>query len=125
VKTARGSDREACTDAESVPSVSAAQIDRSKTVRQSKNPAPSHFHDAIEVALSKVPQTNVVGVFENNTVAKSAVADLRQGGFGEAKIGVLEQGDRRVVTVEADGRHAEASEYLVDAVASAVQNVAR
>jgi hypothetical protein len=75
--------------------------------------------------MSTEPRTNVVGVFSDPNAADAAVRSLREEGFADHRIGVMPQGERQVVTVEADGRHGEAASCLVDAGAAGTQNVAR
>ncbi len=75
--------------------------------------------------MSKIPQTNVVGVFNDPVAAAAAAKDLRADGFGKDKVGIMPQGSQTTVTVQADGRHAEASASLEEGGAADVQNVAR
>jgi hypothetical protein len=75
--------------------------------------------------MDSIPRTNVVATFENLVAAKAAVAGLRACGFAEERIGVMDQGERKVVTVEADARHGEVAACLENADATGVQNVAR
>jgi hypothetical protein len=75
--------------------------------------------------MSKIPQTNVVGVFAAPAAAEAAAEELRNVGFGNGRVGVLPQGSHTVVTVQADGHQTEGSTSLEDSGASAVQTVAR
>jgi hypothetical protein len=75
--------------------------------------------------MDKAPQTNVVGAFDNAKDAAAAVKGLHAAGFADAKIAVTPQADGAVVSVHADGRHAEATAQLERNGSSGVQNVAR
>ena len=72
-----------------------------------------------------IPQTNVVAVFLDPVVAEAAAEGLRDEGFDKDRVGVQPQGTQTIVTVQADGRHAEASASLEKSGCAGVQNVAR
>ena len=75
--------------------------------------------------MNENPQTNVVGAFSNTDDATGAVKGLHAAGFSAAKISVTPQAGGAVISVQADGRHAEAAAHLESNGASGVQNVAR
>ncbi len=75
--------------------------------------------------MSKIPQANVVAVFDDPVAAEVAVQVLHEDGFGDDKVNIRPLVDRVVVTVQADGQSAEASASLAGGGASGVQTVAR
>ena len=75
--------------------------------------------------MDNTPKTNVVASFADTADAADAVKELRAAGFAAAKIGVTTQDAGAVVTVHADGRHAEAAATMEGNGAASVQNVAR
>jgi hypothetical protein len=75
--------------------------------------------------MNKAPQTNVVGVFDNAADTPAAVKGLRAAGFAADKISVASRPAGAMISVHADGRHAEAAVQLENNGSSGVQNVAR
>jgi hypothetical protein len=77
-----------------------------------------------ETALS-VQEIPLWQAYRLRADAYAAVEGLRTAGFVDAKIGVAPQADGAVVSVQADGRHAEAAAQMEGNGSSGVQNVAR
>jgi hypothetical protein len=75
--------------------------------------------------MATTPKTNVVGTFETPREAHSAAKELQRIGFDEAQISVAAQADRTMISIEADGRHPEATASLEGQGANDVQHVAR
>ena len=75
--------------------------------------------------MKNAPKTNVVGALDDAGDAEAAVKELYAVGFSAAKIGVTPQSEGAVVSVQADGRHAEAAAEMEGSGAITVQNVAR